>query len=160
MSKRAALIAILVGVGVAGALAFWPGREPPVQEIIQRNVLSMARSAESRDLGGVMEHVSDRFRGKGMNRDELNRFLAGQILTGRWVKVFVRGMEVDLVAEGKARFRGRFVFGRAEGDTFEQLARDGQIQAWEVSGDVEREADGKWRFVTGDYNAIPANQLL
>ncbi len=161
MSKRAALIAILVGVGVAGALAYWPGREPPIQEIIERNVLKMARSAESRDLGGVMEHVSERFQGRGMNRSELNRFLAGQILTGRWVRVFVVRMEpVEQLAEGKVRFRGRFVFGRSAGDTLEQLARDGRIQAYEVTGDVEREEDGAWRFVTGNYVVIPASQLL
>jgi hypothetical protein len=161
MSKRAALIAILVGVGVAGALAFWPGRESPPQEIIQRNVLAMARSAEKRDVGGVMEHVSARFSGQGgMGRDELKRFVAAQVLRGTWVKVFVRDMRVELLSDTRARLVGRFVFGRSEGDTLEALAREGRIQAYEVQGEVEREEDGQWRFVTGRYAPIPASQML
>ncbi len=161
MSKRAALIAILVGVGVAAALAFWPGRKTPPQEIIQRNVLSMARSAEQRDLGEVMEHVSDAFRGPSqMGKDDLRRLLASQILRGTWVKVFVRDLQVDLESDTRARFRGRFVFGRSEGETLEELAKDSRIQAYEIDGDVVLEDDGEWRFVTGAYRTIPVGQLL
>jgi hypothetical protein len=156
----------VVGAGLALAaavavLVFWPREEPSPEEHIRQKVIQMTAAAEQKDLGFIMEQISESFRGTHprLSRQELKQLLAAQILRGQWVRVFVRDIDVELRSPTEARFRGKFIFGRSEADTLERLAAESQIQAYEVEGSLHRE-DGEWRFVSGGYRVIPAGQLF
>ncbi len=156
----------LVGAGLAVAaalavLVFWPRNEPTPEEQIRQKVIQMTAAAEEKDLGFIMEQISDRFRGTSpsLSKQELRQLLAAQILRGQWVRVFVRDIDVELRSPTEAWFRGKFIFGRSEADTLERLAAESRIQAYEVEGVLHRE-DGEWRFVSGGYRVIPAGQLF
>lgn len=161
--KRSTLIGILLAIG-AGVLVLlmWPKQELTPEQIIYRNVLQMQRAAEEKDVGAIMEHVSDRFQGEpqALNKDDLRRFLAAQILRGAWVRVFVRDTDIRLTSATEATFEGKFVFGRSEADTLEKLAAESRVGGYRVTGKLELEQDGAWRFVSAGYEAIPPGQLF
>ncbi len=156
----------VVGVGLALAAAvavllLWPRDEASPEEQIRQKVIQMTAAAEEKDLGFIMDQISESFRGTSpaLSRQELKQLLAAQILRGQWVRVFVRDIDVELRSPAEARFRGKFIFGRSEADTLERLAAESRIQAYEVDGTLHLE-DGEWRFVSGGYRVIPPGQLF
>lgn len=161
--KRSTLLGIVLALA-AGALVlfFWPEEELTPEQLIERNVIAMTHAAEQKDVAAVMEHISDRFRGtsQAVSKDDVRRLIAANVLRGTWVRVFVRDIEVRATSATEAEFEGKFIFGRSEADTVEKLAAESQISGYRVTGRVEREADGAWRFVTGGYERIGPGQLF
>ena len=151
---------VVLALAVGGATyALWPRAEDSPEERIRRQVEEMAGAAEERDVGGILEHVSEKFRGEqGMGRDELRGYLAGQVLRGEWVRVLPMDLEVTLAGEDGADFSGKFVLARSEGDMAEQ-ARAGSVTAYLITGQLRRE-DGEWRFVSARHRPIDAADLF
>ncbi len=147
-----------IAAGVA-TYALWPRAEDSPEERIRRMVEEMANAAEERDVGGILEHVSQKFRGEeGMGKEELRGFIAGQVLRGEWVQVMPMNTEVKLTSEDSAEFSGKFVLARSEGDVREQV-RAGAVSAYLIEGKLQRE-DGEWRFVSAKHRPVDATELF
>ena len=113
-------------------------------------------AAEQKDLGAVMEEISDRFRGdQGLSKQELKGVLAGQLLRGAWVRIFTTDLEVKLRSPSTADFSGKFIFGRSAAKELKDLARDSELSRYQIDATLEKERDGEWRFVTAQYRQIP-----
>lgn len=150
------LIPVVLAVAAAAAVLFlWPQEEVGPEEQVKRTVVAMTREAEEKNVGGVMEHVAERFHhDRGWGRDELKGFLAAQILRGTWVRVFVTDMEAEAVNPDEVKFRGRFLFGRSEAKTPEQLAADTSMSRYEVEATFVKEADGVWRVIGAKHRSL------
>ncbi|MGA9520365.1 MAG: hypothetical protein WBV82_02810 [Myxococcaceae bacterium] len=161
MTRSRVVGAALALAAAVAVLVLWPRNKPTPEEQIRQMVIQMTAAAEEKDLGFIMEQISERFRGTSpaLSKQELRQILAAQILRGQWVRVFVRDIDVELRSPSEAWFRGKFIFGRSEADTLERLSAESRIQAYEVEGTLEQE-DGEWRFVSGGYRVIPAGQLF
>src|SRR4051812_18250148 len=105
----------------AGAVyALWPKASQDPEEQIRQKVIQMSRAAEKKDLGFVLDQISDSFRsGDGLSKQELKGFLAAQILRGNWVRVFLVDTQVRVLGS-TASFEGKFVFGRSEATRLEE----------------------------------------
>ncbi|MFP2934248.1 hypothetical protein ACLESO_55840 [Pyxidicoccus sp. 3LG] len=158
----------VLGVGLAllaagAVLFFWPRPEPSVQEAITRVVIEMTRAAEEKDVGGVMEHVSERFRsegGGGWDKRQVRGVLTAQVLRGQWVRVFMTNLEVQEVSPTQGDFQVRFIFGRSQAERVEDLAADSVLNAYLIEGAFEKEEDGEWRVVRAKQRAINPTDLL
>ena len=159
----------VLGVGLAllaagGVLFFWPRQEPSVEEAITRVVVEMTRAAEEKDVGGVMEHVSERFRsdggGSGWGKKEVRGVLTGQVLRGQWVRVFMTNLEVHEVSPTQGDFQARFIFGRSQAEKVEDLAADSVLNAYLIEGVFETDEDGAWRVVRAKQRSISPADLL
>ena len=149
-SKVVGVVLALVVGGVVYAL--WPSASDSPEEQIRRKVIQMSRSAEKKDLGFVLEQVSDKFRTTdGWTKQELRGFLASQILRGNWVRVFVVDTKVRVVGD-TADFSGKFVFGRSEAASLENLARESVMGSYRVDAALTRESDGEWRFTGASWH--------
>jgi ketosteroid isomerase-like protein len=156
-SKTLGLILALAAGGATYAL--WPRVEDSPEERIRRMVEEMAGAAEERDVGGILEHISEKFRGEeGMGKDEIRGYIAGHVLRGDWVRVMAMNLEVTLTSEDGADFSGKFVFARSEEDVPGQ-ARRGSASAYLITGTLRRE-DGEWRFVSADHREVSAADLF
>ncbi|MFZ5471039.1 MAG: hypothetical protein ACOZIN_16555 [Myxococcota bacterium] len=147
---------VLVGVvalAVAGAvLALWPRREPTPRELLERKVVQMTRAAEEKDLGEVMEHVSERFKSaEGLDKQGLRGILAGQLLRGGWVRVFVTDLAIAVTSDRHAALDATFIFARSDAKTLQELAKESVLSRYRVQSKVEKETDGQWRFVSARY---------
>ncbi|AKQ67611.1 hypothetical protein A176_004523 [Myxococcus hansupus] len=158
----------VVGGGLAllaagAVLYFWPQQELTVEEAIRRQVVVMTREAEEKNVGGVMEHVSERFRSNGtggMTKREVRGILTGQVLRGQWVRIFMTNLEVREVSPTEGEFQARFIFGRSQAEKLEDLSADSVLSAYRIEGAFEKEEDGEWRVVRArPYSISPADLL-
>lgn len=160
--SRSRVIGLVLALLVGGAvLALWPREEPSVQEAITRKIVQMTRAAEHKDLGTLMDGVSDRFKsGQGWTKDQVRGILVAQVLRGQWVRIFHTGLEVTEVSPTQGDFSVRFIFARSEAQEVEQLARESVINAWLVEGTFEKEQDGEWRVVTARNRQLDPTELF
>ncbi|MBX5482531.1 MAG: hypothetical protein IRZ16_11945 [Myxococcaceae bacterium] len=161
--KRSQLIALLVLIVAAIALVvLWPKPKLSDEDRIRHQVIQMADAVRRKDTAEIMSHISERFRGSGQvaTRDDLKRLLAAQLVTGRWTRVFIKSMDPQVTSPDQATFTGKFIFTDAPTDRPEEIPSKGRIEAYELEGTLEKEADGEWRFVTGRYRTIPPGELF
>lgn len=156
------VIGVALGLLAAGlVLWLWPSPELTVQEAITRKIIAMTRAAEEKDVAGVMEGVSDRFKaGRGLGKDQVKGVLVAQVLRGQWVRIFHTGLEVTEVSPTRGDFAVRFIFARSEAKELDQLAKESVVDAWGVEGSFEKEPDGEWRVVEARDRRLDPRELF
>jgi hypothetical protein len=157
----------VVGIGLAllaaGAVLFlWPRQEPGVQDAVTRRIVQLTRGAEEKDVGAVMEGVSERFRhdNGGWDKKGVRGVLTAQVLRGQWVRIFMTNLEVREVSPTQGDFQARFIFGRSQAEKLEDLAAESVLNAWLIEGTFEKEADGEWRVVRAKHSRLEPADLL
>lgn len=152
-------LAVLAAVALVYVLLLKP--PPPPEEKIRQEVVRMVRAAEQKKLGDVMEPISLRFRSSdGLTRDELRGFLAGQLLRGQWVRIFLVDLDVRVTSPDTAEMTGKFIFGRSDAKTLKDLAKESVMSSYQIDAQLEREPDDEWRVVKASYKAIDASQFF
>jgi hypothetical protein len=161
MNARYAVLGGVSVVALGGGL-WWSSRRPvSPEEAVRRQVIKLTRAAEERDVAGVMDEVSQRFRSEdGWGRDELKGYLAGQMLSGRWLKIFLTRSEVEVKGPGEVDFVGTFVFGQSKAKTVWELAKEARYAAERVDATFEREDDGEWRVVRAAHQPVSQAELM
>lgn len=159
---RSRVVSGMAALVAAGLVLFlWPREEPGVKDAVTRRIIAMTRSAEEKDVGGVMEGVSERFKStEGWGRPDVHRILAAQVLRGQWVRIFTTDIDVREVSPTQADFQARFIFGRSQADKLEDLARDSVLNAYSIEGTFEKEPDGEWRVVKAKQRRLDPSELL
>ncbi len=160
--SRSRVVGLALALLAGGlVLALWPREEPPVQEAITRKIIQMTRAAEKKDVGAVMEGVSERFKSsQGWSKEQVRGVLVAQVLRGQWVRIFYTGLDVTEVSPTQGDFSVKFIFARSEAREVEQLARESVINAWLVEGSFEKEQDGEWRVVTARNRQLDPSELF
>ncbi len=138
----------LVAVAALGGLAGWWITRPKSEEDRVRAVFAdLEAKVEDKDASGVLEHISERYRAEGLDRNldkkGLHPLLVYYFLHHKEVAVEIRDLEVRVLKGDKvaqATLRARF----AEGDV--RAALGGEEWLFEV--DLEREDDGEWRVMS------------
>ncbi|HVP68248.1 MAG TPA: hypothetical protein VMT17_13390 [Anaeromyxobacteraceae bacterium] len=162
MTARSIAVASLVAVaaaagGLAGSRLL--RRAPTDEERVRRVFEDAARAAEERRVGDVMEAVSPRFRGEGVDRDGLRRFVAFHALRGSWSAAVVLGSSVRLDG-GAAEATVDVALARGGGRpdlAAGRLPDDASLQR--IDARLERE-DGTFRVVSARWRPIgPAEAL-
>ncbi len=159
---RSRVVGLVLALLVGGlVLAFWPREEPPVQEAITRKIIQMTRAAEQKDVSGVMEGVSERFKsGQGWGKDQVKGVMVAQVLRGQWLRIFHTDLEVTEVSPTQGDFSVRFIFARSDAQQLDQVGQDSVLNAWEVEGTFEKEQDGEWRVVVAKNRRLEPTELF
>lgn len=160
--SRSKVVGLLLALLVGGlVLAFWPREEPGVQEAITREIVSMTRAAQEKDVGELMDRVSERFRThQGWDKQQVRGVLVGQVLRGQWVRVFTTNLDVTEVSPARGDFQVKIIFGRSPGERLEDLSRETILNAYLIEGSFEKEQDGKWRVVSARHQPLDPMDLL
>lgn len=146
MSRRTLVLFGAAGLAAAALVWLLTGGEPASPEARVRAALDSAvEAAEAQDLGGVLDVVSDRFHGRGYDKDRLKGMLFVQLRRGSWRKVVLTGTEVTLASPTVADVRTSAVLARGEG-----LAPT-NADRWDFGLTFEREDDGAWRIVRAEW---------
>lgn len=158
-SKVLGLLLALVAGGLV--LALWPRAEPGVEEAITREIVAMTHAAQEKDVGDVMERVSERFQtDRGWRKQQVRGVLAGQVLRGQWVRIFTTNLDVTEVSPTQGDFQVKLIFGRSPGERLEDLSREAIMSAYLIEGTFEKEEDGQWRVVRARHRSISPTELL
>lgn len=144
MNRRTLLgaaLALLVGGGV---YALWPKPRVSPEDEIRALVARAVAAAERRDPAGVLEEVSESFRGpSASSKAEVKQVLLGQFFRAQAIVVLNPSLEVELSSPTRGRFKGTFLLGR-----------DGQAPeatSYEIEAELEKTSDG-WEVVSARWN--------
>lgn len=150
---------IVAGLAFAVVIAIVLGRDSEVDhEALIRAVINRAIAAtEAHDLPGILEHVSDRFSSREMDKKGLKGLLFVQLRRGAWRKVFLTDADIDLPEdEDPKTARVRLAAVLATGREIEDLEDVIPTNAAKYRFDLafEREADDEWRVTAATYEQI------
>jgi hypothetical protein len=148
---------------VVGLLALVAGacQKPSPEAAVRQKVVLMSRAAEGKDLGAVMAQISERFKSAdGWSKAELKSFLAGHLLRGTWVRVFLVDLEVKATSASAVAFSGRFLFGRSDAKDLRELAGKSDVDAYGIDGTFELDPDGEWRVVKARHRRLAPTDLF
>lgn len=160
VSRSKLLTGLFVAAAAVVVVLLWPkGAQMSSEELIRQKVIKMARAAEKKDLGYVMDQVSERFDFEGGGKRDLHQFLAAQILRGNWLRVFVVDMAVTMTSPTTATFSGKFIFGRSKATTLKDLAKESEISSYLIEAKLEKERDD-WKFITARHRPIDPAEFL
>ncbi|RKG72750.1 hypothetical protein D7W79_27500 [Corallococcus exercitus] len=159
---RARVVSGMAAVAAAAlVLFFWPREEPGVKDAVTRRIIEMTRSAEEKNVGEVMEGVSERFKTTdGWSKQDVRGILTAQVLRGQWVRIFTTDIDVHEVSPTQGDFQARFIFGRSQADKLEDLAKESVLNAYSIEGTFEKEPDGEWRVVKAKQRRLDPSELL
>jgi len=160
ISRSKLLTVLFVAAAAAVVVLLWPkGSQTSSEELIRQKVIKMARATEQKDLGYVMDQVSDRFDFEGGGKRDLHQFLAAQVLRGNWLRVFVVDVGVTMTSPTAATFSGKFIFGRSKATTLKELAKQSEVSSYLIEAKLEKERDD-WKFITARHRPIDPAEFL
>jgi hypothetical protein len=159
LKRRTLLIGAVAVAVVVVAVARRAGRAPETDEDRIRALFARAATAAAeRRVAGVVEGVSERFAGGGLDKQGIKRLVAGMLLRGDWVSVTIAGIAVT-VQEGGARANVDVITARGgTGKALAELAPQ-EAAAHRIACRLERE-DGDWRVVGATWEAITLGDAL
>jgi hypothetical protein len=166
MSIRPRSIAIAAVAAALLVAVVWlrPRRAVTPEERIRTMFEEAARAAEQRRVDRVVEVLSERFDGGGeeqrAGRDEVRRLLALELLRGQWVSVTISS-DLVIVDGPRARANVDAVLSRSA-DRGKGLASllPGEASVYRFSLELEEEAAGEWRVVSGRWRQIALEEAL
>jgi hypothetical protein len=118
------------------------------EEAVRSVITSMEKAAEARDVGDMVEHVSESYRdGYGQGRDEVSRYIRGYFIANQSIHLLTRIEELDFPSKEEAR--ATVLVG--------MLGRDAGAATWDVAADVYRfkitllREDGEWKLTYAEW---------
>src|SRR5215469_9740511 len=160
ITRSKLLTVLFVAAAAAVVVVLWPkGSQASSEELIRQKVIKMARATEQKDLGYVMDQVSDRFTFEGGGKRDLHQFLAAQILRGNWLRVFVVDVSATATSPTGATFSGKFIFGRSKATTLKELTKESEVSSYLIEAKLEKERDD-WKFISARYRPIDPADFL
>lgn len=163
--KSIAALALAGAVVVIVVFATRPTEKPTEQ--IKAALSEAARAAENQDLGGVMEIVSQDFRGdlggEQAGRSAVQGFLFLQLRRGAWNKVFLTDVDVELGPGPdvtSADVTAHVVL--ASGANLKTLADVVPERAgtYKITMTMQKEDGDEWRATSAKYTATDVKSLI
>ncbi len=156
--RRAIAVAILIGGAAVAAWLLWPRPPASDEDRIRRLVDEMAQAAEKKDIGGILEHVSERYRGESTDKDGLRGTLFVYLRGAQFVSVIVRGLTIDVKGD-EADAKMRVLLTRAK--VTQELRVEDLIQsgAHRIEAGFAREGT-EWKVVKASRRDIPFAQAI
>ena len=156
---RTYVILILATAAIALVLFFVMRRGPEdPEEQVRRTLEEAVKEVEARDLGALMDHVSERFKARSMDKRSLKGFMFMQLRRGDWRRVFLVDTQIEIGASQQtAQVETGAVL--ATGENIERLEDVVPTDAGSYRFDIQMELEeDDWRVVTVEYErtVLPA----
>jgi hypothetical protein len=143
-------VALAAGAAVAVRLSSAP---PSDEEAIRALLDDAARAAAEKRVSDAVAAVSERFHGRGLDRQGVKQLVAFHVLRGEWVSVSVSGAQVAVEGDAaRANVDAVLARGSGAGKPLAALL-PGEASAHRFSLSLAREEDG-WRIVGADWRPV------
>lgn len=155
VSRRAVVLVLAVAVAALAVLAALrlTREKPSDEEAIRALFDDAARAAEEKRVGDAVAGLSERFRGRGLDRDGVRRLVAFHVLRGEWVSVTVASARIAVEGErARATVDAVLARGSGKGKALQALL-PGEASAHRFRCKLEREGEG-WRVVEAEWSAV------
>jgi hypothetical protein len=152
--------AVAACAGAAVYLSWERGPPPGPEALIRRHIVEVARAAEARDVGAIMERISPDFSAPDFgDRDALRGLLAALLLRGEWVRAWPVDVQVALPQHRSAHVNLRVVLGRSTSARVEDLGKDTALSAYRMELEWRLEGEA-WRVVSASARELSPTELL
>jgi hypothetical protein len=156
MRRSVAIGLALLGVLVL-AWAFWPAKQLSDEEQIRAAIDDMADAASHKQLGKLMEHVSEHYQGEAGGKADLKSLLASFLFRSDFVSAWVTHLDVQ-VDGNDAQVKMGVVLSRVPIKSVEELKPEVIAGAHRIEAKFARE--DAWRVVTATRSDASATDLL
>ena len=150
------LSAVRMSVLILGLLLFGCGGEEQTPEARIRALISAGEvAAESRDISGVLDLISERYRDeRGLDRQAVKRIVAGQFLTHQSIHLLVQTDAVRLLTPTRAEALTYVAMSgtRIDGPD-DLLGLRADLYRFDLELEIE---DGDWRITGGQWRKATA----
>ncbi len=148
-----------VGAAIAIVVLLLVNRQKAVDhEVLIRGVINdTIAAAEAQDLGGMLEHVSDRFRSGEMDKRGVKGLLFLELRRGAWRKIFLTSADIEVEAGADPkRARVILVAVLATGKEVHALEDVVPTNAGKYRFDLtfEREDEQTWRVTAATHERV------
>ena len=158
-TRRIAAIALAVAGLALAAWLLWPRKPLDDEALIREAVAQMAERAGARDVAGVVEHVSDSYRGEAGDKRELKGYLLGYLMQSGAVAVLVPRLDVKLEGPTAASASLVVLLARTPAKKAEDVSPDQLAGTHRVEARFAKE-NGVWRVVDATRRDATAADLL
>jgi hypothetical protein len=134
------VVAVLVGLAV---YALWPKEKRSPEDEVRELVGTLVHRAEARDVGGLLEPVSESFKGGGFGKPELKQLVVSQFFRAQQIVVLNPVLDVSVSSPTEAHFKGQFLLGR------DGAAPEGT--RYEIEADLKK-TDDRWQIVSATWS--------
>ena len=159
MNPRILLILIVV---VAVAAFIWHSQRPqlPPERAVMERIEEGIAAAERRDVGALMDIVSDDFKSERLTRRQLKTTLFLQMQKAAWSRIFVVDQEIQASSDTVVEVSLDTVLARGgEIESIEDVLPD-SAGAWHIELRFEREDDDQWRVTWANPERVQLRSLL
>ena len=158
MSRRN-LIILAVLVVAAVLVGRRLARKPPTdEERIEALFSKAALAAEEKRVADVVEPLSERFAGQGLDKRGVRRFVTGMVLRGDWVSVSLGGVRTTVQGDTATSVVDVVTARSGKGKALADLLPN-EAGAHRITAFLERE-DGEWRVVRAEWEQISLADAL
>lgn len=149
--KSALNIIVILALFLIVACTKEESPEAQITKMLQQSVTS----ANEKDLGGLMENVSEKFIGPyTMSKKDAKRYIFAQLYRKQWHRVFLYEAKIDVESENEAKAEIRIAIAR--GDKIEKLkdlTKKADYDAFQLKIDLSKEGS-KWLVIKAQHQVI------
>jgi hypothetical protein len=156
--KRIAVVAAAVGLPLLLWLV-WPKKPPDDKALITAAVAEMCEQAGKKDVNGILEHVSDSYRGEAGDKRELKAYLFGYLVRSGMVAAVPARVDVQVEGE-RAKVILVVLLARTPAKTAAEVGPDQLLGSHRIEADFAREAPRTWRVVSATRRDAAPQDLL
>ena len=153
-----AIVVALVCLSLAVWL-LWPKKPLDDEAMIREAVADACEQAGKRDVSGILEHVSDSYRGETGDKRELKGYLLGYLLRSGIVAAVPARIDVQVKGE-RAQVVIVVLLARTPAKTAAQVGPDQLIGSHRVEAEFAREAPKIWRALSATWRDATPQDLL
>lgn len=160
LSRRTILAASALAVLAAGAflLARWAAPEPTDEERIRTLFAEAARAAQEKRVGDVMDALSERFRGEGLDRAGVKQLVALHAFRGEWNRVAITADRIAVDGDAATAVLHVLLARSGAGESLASVL-PAAGSAYRIACTLAREDEG-WRVVTAAWRPMPLDEAL
>ncbi|MEE2901870.1 MAG: hypothetical protein VYC39_06045 [Myxococcota bacterium] len=125
--------------------------ETQITKMFQQSVTS----ANKKDLGGLMENVSEKFIGPyTMSKKDAKRYIVAQLYRKQWHRVFLYEAKIDVRSDNEANADIRIAIARGDKiEALKDLTNKADYDAFQLKIDLVKE-DSRWLVIKAQHQII------
>jgi hypothetical protein len=158
VKRVVAIVVAVVGLPLLAWLA-WPKKPQDDKALITAAIAQMCEQAGKKDVNGILEHVSDGYRGEAGDKRELKAYLFGYLLRSGMVAAVPARVDVQVEGE-RAKVALVVLLARTPARTAAEVGPDQLLGSHRIEAEFAREAPKTWRAVSATRRDAAPQDLL
>jgi len=155
------IVAIVIAAACLSLMAWlvWPKKPLDDKALIEAAIADACEQAGNKDVNGILEHVSDGYRGEGGDKRELKAYLFGYLVRSGVVAAVPARIDVQVTGE-RAQVTLVVLLARTPAKKAAEVGPDQLLGSHRIEAEFVKEAPKTWRAVSATRRDATPQDLL